>query len=148
MTVATLQRISSSVKAGLPGYVQFYNIHNNNEVVHIASPDTPSRIVGELAAVIKAICYVLYRNNAAASRPPACSRDQIQKLITQVLPLGGKRDIVYRSAEAFVVCRRARLVALLKLWTIGEEEIRLEMRSGKRTRRVLSPIYSCTTLPI
>lgn len=39
-----------------------------------------------------------------------------------------------RISSKFVLCKRARVVALLKLWPEGEAAIKLEMRTGKRIR--------------
>lgn len=44
--------------------------------------------------------------------------------------------LLSRVGRAFVVCRRARVVALLRLWPEGEVNIKVEMRTGKRLRRV------------
>eukprot|EP00903_Cladosiphon_okamuranus_P016605 g15318.t1 len=41
---------------------------------------------------------------------------------------------ISRVSSRFVVCKRARMVALLKLWPEGELAIKLEMRTGKRIR--------------
>lgn len=43
-------------------------------------------------------------------------------------------QIIMRVASRFIVCKRARVVALLKLWPEGEVAIKHEMRTGKRIR--------------
>lgn len=43
-------------------------------------------------------------------------------------------DAIQRVSSKFVICRRARVLALLKLWPEGEAAVKVEMRTGKRIR--------------
>lgn len=41
---------------------------------------------------------------------------------------------INRIASKFIICKRARVLTLLKLWPEGELAVKLEMRTGKRIR--------------
>ncbi len=41
---------------------------------------------------------------------------------------------INRIATKFIICKRARVLVLLKLWPEGEQAVKLEMRTGKRIR--------------
>lgn len=47
-----------------------------------------------------------------------------------------RESVLHRVGKSFVVCRRARMVALLAMWPEGEADIKVELRSGKRIRSV------------
>lgn len=48
-----------------------------------------------------------------------------------------KEELLIRAASSFIVCTRARIVALLRMWPEGEAGVKVELRTGKRIRRVV-----------
>eukprot|EP00904_Undaria_pinnatifida_P005528 jgi/Undpi1/2104/HiC_scaffold_12.g05490.m1 len=56
------------------------------------------------------------------------------KLKEAVLEIQRRSGLLYRTGVGFVVCKRARVVALLHLWPEGEAGVKFEMRTGKRVR--------------
>ena len=51
-----------------------------------------------------------------------------------VIEIQRRSGLLYRTGVGFIVCKRARVVALLHLWSEGEAGVKFEMRTGKRVR--------------
>lgn len=68
-------------------------------------------------------------------RPYALYGEQTHnKVKGAVREIQRRSGLLYRTGVGFIVCKRARVVALLHLWPEGEAGVKFEMRTGKRVR--------------